>query len=1263
MKKVFKKLSAFALLLCLSMTAWAQDTPATLGTVAEMPLGECYIYYQDGSGVNHFLYAKGTNNWATSLEPQKIVLTKGVTGVADKAYFMNSNGFRMSNTSNGDGTGVIKTEPATRDDRNWDSQVYYELDGKYAIRITNANSTSWGANQFCSVSSDGLTVSPTSEEGGADLFVWNVYSWADAAKAIADAQETYDNTIPQLYTKDAKLITSTDQLSSNAPCPSEGPITNLIDGDNTTYFHSDYTGKYPKAWTAEDGVLHDLYVTGLSADIKRYKLKLEDRAGGNNGHISKIEVYGGELTEKDGAFGVFNITSGASPLTNITITGSRPGAHEAEFTLPTGYDALAFRVAETVNNSLGVANAGYFHVSEFQLFEMAYGTPKYDLADATVAETLKSAIDALQASLDDWKPATDLTALLAAVKDAEAAVKSGAQVEYNVSISGLPAGITAKATIGGVEYADGAAFKHAPIEKSAVTATELGHYSYEVTVTGDQIKVVYTGETLTDLDVLANAYTFRVICPRGYWYTKDDTEVIEVRNGVESTLEQQSFAVLKSDKGNYYLYSMGKAKFVKKSNDQAGFTPVITEPVTILTDGQSGYPFRFKLGDKTFNNNNSGKLVVNDYSSVDAGNSNKLVFVKEVDFTALLADINEAEKGYKVTFINAPALGGAPVLTYKSATYGNEDIIETLDPIAREEFTITHYPGYADEAEVSGHSIVVTYTQLPFMITTDDANPYYYFIQSGRTANTYLFTYSDGKIALSTTEDWDNQRWYFKSERDGEDLYFYMIPAAAPDKMMGYNDNTAGAAKIVAVGPSEPGYETKWVFVNQNGNYGFSPFDDPSIYFSNYGGAGNLMGFWTNGPQGDQGSKFIFIPEQVAAFAILEKAIDTAEKLVFTVGTEWGQTTAASAAAFNTMLANVKTITVMAGTDAILAGIYALKQAYEGLDYVLPGEGDVFTMNCTERGAASYAYATEEGKVFWNDGLADTHPGYLWTLEVVNAAKRTYNLKNILTGTYVGAVNLSETLELTAEEEEKGVITVAVGNGKFAFISDKGDYASAGYSSLHAATSDKAVVGWEPTAGASRWTLDQVEVSESAMSITEVQYGTFIAPFDVIVPEGVTAYADIQLDGNDIDLDIATDYQEGEILPANTPVIVGADAATDATFKGAATGADNVTAGLLTGVFSDQLVPVDSYILMKHNDEAAFGHVSAGKQPTVTAGHCFLTKAVADAAYLRIGGKTTNIANTEAENDVKVVYDLTGRRVEAPAKGIYVINGKKVLVK
>ena len=52
-------------------------------------------------------------------------------------------------------------------------------------------------------------------------------------------------------------------------------------------------------------------------------------------------------------------------------------------------------------------------------------------------------------------------------------------------------------------------------------------------------------------------------------------------------------------------------------------------------------------------------------------------------------------------------------------------------------------------------------------------------------------------------------------------------------------------------------------------------------------------------------------------------------------------------------------------------------------------------------------------------------------------------------------------------------------------------------------------------------------------------------------------------------------------------------------------------------------------------------------------------------------GETTDIDELKGENgklkgesgDVKTVYDLQGRKVDTPSKGIYIINGKKVIIK
>ena len=42
----------------------------------------------------------------------------------------------------------------------------------------------------------------------------------------------------------------------------------------------------------------------------------------------------------------------------------------------------------------------------------------------------------------------------------------------------------------------------------------------------------------------------------------------------------------------------------------------------------------------------------------------------------------------------------------------------------------------------------------------------------------------------------------------------------------------------------------------------------------------------------------------------------------------------------------------------------------------------------------------------------------------------------------------------------------------------------------------------------------------------------------------------------------------------------------------------------------------------------------------------------------------TGVDEVKAENgNVKAIYDLQGRKVDTPSKGIYIIDGKKVLIK
>lgn len=212
------------------------------------------------------------------------------------------------------------------------------------------------------------------------------------------------------------------------------------------------------------------------------------------------------------------------------------------------------------------------------------------------------------------------------------------------------------------------------------------------------------------------------------------------------------------------------------------------------------------------------------------------------------------------------------------------------------------------------------------------------------------------------------------------------------------------------------------------------------------------------------------------------------------------------------------------------------------------------------------------------------------------------------------------------------------------------------------------------------WTGDIEAVKDDAVKITDAQYGTAYYADAFFMPTGATGYV-AESNGNG-GITLKETYAEGELVPAKTALVLNAP-------KGnydiclAESDAVAPTNNLLHGTTTEKLTEVAGgtykYYKLSYNNEgnnlgfywgsengAAFTN-GAHKAYLALDSETLLSQSrgfsLADLAH----GVTTGINTTvKSATQSNFIYDLNGRRINSlngVAKGVYIMNGQKVLVK
>lgn len=197
-------------------------------------------------------------------------------------------------------------------------------------------------------------------------------------------------------------------------------------------------------------------------------------------------------------------------------------------------------------------------------------------------------------------------------------------------------------------------------------------------------------------------------------------------------------------------------------------------------------------------------------------------------------------------------------------------------------------------------------------------------------------------------------------------------------------------------------------------------------------------------------------------------------------------------------------------------------------------------------------------------------------------------------------------------------------------------------------------------------------VKLSAQFEGETCISTFYAPYATVLPEGYTAHKATNVNTGTVHLE-----EIGTEIPANTGVFVTGPANEEVVLSLSTSNPTSPNDNLLDGSAVDTYVQGSAYVLANGANGVGLYKATLNKDENGDTGESHF-KNNAGKAYLHaskvpsnsrfflfdFGGNETGIEEIEngsMETVKNAVYDLSGRRVQKAEKGLFIVNGKKVV--
>ncbi|MBQ8364411.1 MAG: alpha-N-acetylglucosaminidase C-terminal domain-containing protein [Bacteroidaceae bacterium] len=1154
--------------------------------------------------------------------------------------------------------------------------------------------------------------------GGTDLHELADEEKEEELRALGELIDNTDALIEQIATinptgKATEIALSATQgdngyIWCNAPqSGDEGNVSNLLDNTASTFFHSNWGSTTAPA----DGLDHHLTIElGEGNAISDFSFHYQARSGSGYGDYPKtIKVQGS------------NNGTDYTDIITVEPRNANGGTIEnaAEWTSDVigdgnKYTYLRFMVTATTTNKNKDGHI-YWHMAEFDLYKVtssAEVAPKYkNLAGvtneetATVYDCLVEALyvynnggtaDEMQAAYDALKPLYD------ALNDKVDNIFDGV---YNINFGGVPVFMAyleavndvAGANVAGYrlfdglvehqgasdgqtndnrkEFHQGIIDAQAPADALFMIVPNANYTAYNLSVQG-----YYLENTSTDWWV---ASAFNNDKEQAGVYLFEDTNVEDVYK-LKCVEQNNTWLPYINDWGYvfgnngsdeaYATFTLTQVTEYTLNVPASGFTTLCLPFNVVLPAGVTAYDLaEANLADGGSYYTYELVTVASEGETL-AKNTPVIVKATAGDYVLTITMNDEGAKASTAGTLLRSGLVKTTIEAGSKYTYDGENFnrVTAATEIAANQC-------WMELGESKGDII---YGETPIvLLTTDEENPVLYNIQVNRPdfytpATTYLqYNEQTGVVNIAAaTDNASYQAWYFMKGTDGAVL---IKPYNGEGKVLGADDNGDGGTKVWAV---ENGTKNicEWT-IEKNGEW-YNILGDGKC-FSNHGGKNSgTMGFYND--KGDGGSQFKFIPATFendnSRFYQMKdlNALLPADKYI--AGTSVGFYTEASVAAYTDSKAAATTLENATSASSSAADCYnaykALRAADAAVEYITPDPAKVYYIvsaatnnNCTYC-AGKYVYtlntsATRGGNSYDHrhlvfDSFADiTHKQLAAFQFEETGVVGEYKMKSLNSGLYVKS--FAKNQEHLGTFENAAVVKIsALANGQL--ILKIGNNAP-----MHAQDAGSVIVQWAAEVGnASTWIINEVADATAfnyTLTVPSSGIATLYLPFNVTLPEGVTAYTVDPThilqkgDGSYYYDELTQVAAAGEKLAKGTAVIIKA-AAGEYTFAATFdnTDAKTAAASALVGTYYKQTVST-GYSMAVENNEPIFVAITA--DTAVEPYNCWL---VADGITTDKIGSNVEFQSVEIEDGK--VYRIHGRLSSGALRTLY-NNGAKNQIK